>query len=98
MLRFSFEMSMSEPARITRTIEWYARGPNDALVGERVLEGIALADLQRLWSRPADDPMVDVYRIEPRHRAFVEAHAGIVLDFANFEYVLGCYSTDDSAT
>lgn len=48
---------MKEPAWLIRIIECFSN-VTDELVCELVLPNVQLTELQRMWKRPADDPMV----------------------------------------
>ena len=45
---------------VRRMLRWFERD-GDAFVGEVELPGVPVAELQRLVSAPADDPLVDCW-------------------------------------
>ena len=48
---------MKEPAWLIRIIECFSNA-TDELVCESVLPNVELTELQRMWKRPPDNPMV----------------------------------------
>jgi hypothetical protein len=86
-----------EPSWLVRALEWFEKDPGDAFVGSVQLHGLSLRELQRLWGRPPDDPMVDMYAVDETHSSDVAEWAGMPLDLGRFDYFLACYTRDWSA-
>jgi hypothetical protein len=92
------DQDMSEPEWLERVVEWYEKAPGDALVSEQRLCGVQLAELQKLWSLPATDPMVLCYPVGEAQRPYIEAHTGLSLRLDEFDYFVVCLTNDLDAT
>jgi hypothetical protein len=88
---------MSEPSWLVRVIEYFSN-ETDELIGEFALPQVELSEIQRLWSAPPDEPMVECYAIEKEQASFFRELAGIEFDFVRYSYFLAAYTTDWETT
>jgi len=82
--------------RVTRTLAYYSR-QDERLVGELPLAGLGLADLQRLFHQPLDDPMYDVYPVGGEQAPTLENALGRRLDLDRYDYFVECHAEPESA-
>ena len=87
---------MKEPDWLVRVVEYYSNR-TDERIGVFSLPRIELSELQRLWSAPPDEPMVDSFAIEEEQALFFRELAGIEFDFTRFSYMLVACTTDREA-
>jgi hypothetical protein len=62
------------------------------LVKEIPFRGITLSDLQKIFGYPANDRMIEVFDILPRHARRLTNFLPEPLDLGSFDYELSCYS------
>jgi hypothetical protein len=85
-----------QPPWLVRLVAAYSN-ETDGLVAEHELPTVDLADLQRLWDQPADEPMLDLFEVTEVQRRFVEAALGHALDLARNSYFLEARCSDPEA-
>jgi hypothetical protein len=88
---------MKEPSWLVRVVEYFSN-ETDELVGEIPLPQCELAELQRIWNAPCDEPMVECFSIEEDQALFFREFAGVDFDFTRYSYYLAAYTTDWEAT
>src|SRR5438876_4836912 len=88
---------MKEPSWFVRVIEYFSN-ENDELVGEFALSQVELAQLQRVWRTPPDEPMVECFSIGEEQAPFFRELTDIEFDFARYSYFLAAFTTDWEAT
>ena len=88
---------MKEPSWLVRVVEYYSN-QTDEMVGQFALPQVELAELQRLWDAPPNEPMVDCFSITEDQALFFREVASIEFDFARYSYFLAAYTTDWEAT
>ena len=85
-------MEAPDDAAVERVLEWYEKDPGDALVGDEVLTGLALADLREVLSVPDDDPdMLDVYEVEPAEVDRLQPFVTHRIDLDAHDYFVAAY-------
>ncbi|MEJ7577308.1 MAG: hypothetical protein WKF74_09930 [Pyrinomonadaceae bacterium] len=84
---------MREPSWLVRVIEYFSN-ETDELLGEFALPQVEIAELQRIWNAPPDEPMVECFSIEEEQAQFFRELAGVEFDFARYSYFLAAYTTD----
>lgn len=88
---------MNEPSWLVRVVEYFSN-ETDELVGEFALPQVALAELQKIWNAPPDEPIVECFSIEEEQAQFFRELAGIEFDFRQYSYFMAAYTTDWEAT
>jgi len=80
---------MSE--NLERTMTFYSK-TDEALAGERVLAGLDLSSLQRLFGTAGDDSMFDSYPVGPEEAAVLGRFVPEPLDLLRFDYFVECHA------
>jgi len=88
---------MKGPSWLIRVVEYFSRD-TDELVGEFALPHVELAELQKIWKAPPDEPMIECFSIEPEQAQFFRELAGIDFDFKQHSYFLAAYTVDWEAS
>jgi hypothetical protein len=81
-----------QPSWLLRSIEVYSN-ETEAMIEGYLLPSAKLRSLQRLWGRPANDPMVEMFEVTEKQRSVLES-IGITPDFRQFTYYLAAHTTD----
>lgn len=84
---------MKEPSWLVRVVEYFSN-ETDELIGEFALPHVELAELQRIWNAPSEEPMVECFSISEEQAQFFRELLGIDFDFAKYSYFLAAYTTD----
>ncbi|PZU96487.1 MAG: hypothetical protein DCE90_09200 [Pseudanabaena sp.] len=75
--------------KVERLIRWYEKVGN-SLIGERVLKGISLSDLQKLLSEPSDSPMFFTYELTTEQVKYFQQYLEQDFDTNAYDYFLEC--------
>ena len=75
--------------KVERLIRWYEKEGN-ALVGESILKGISLADLQKLLCEPADSPMFFSYELTSEQVKYFQQYLEQDFEPNAYDYFLEC--------
>ena len=60
----------------------------EELVSEHPLNNVIVEDLRRIWSRPATDPMVVSFPVQPEMIDDLKRYVDAAFDFERFDYFL----------
>ena len=69
---------------------------NDDFVKEIPLETVTLAELQRIFHVPHEDPMYDCYLIENEHLPQLKPFVPETIELGRFDYFVECDALPDS--
>jgi len=69
---------------VTRWLRWY--GPDERLAGEVRLQGVTLAELQKLFGVPSDNPMYDCWPVTQEHAQVLQEYVATQIDLRRFTY------------
>jgi hypothetical protein len=86
----------SQPTWLVRLVEVYSN-ETEALVASYELPAVDLAELQRLWGQPADEPMLNMFEVTEAQRPFLEGLLGRPLDLRKDAHFLGTRCSDPHA-
>ena len=88
------KVTQSEPEiingyRVNRVLRWYEKDGN-ALIGETVLRGCSLTELQMILKEPTDSPMFFSYQLTDEQVGYFQRKLKQAFDLSAYEYFLEC--------
>ena len=75
-------------SEVRRMLRAFHLEPDEGLAGEWVVEGLSLADLQRLFGLANGDPMYDSYRVTEAQAEPLSRATGTKIDLQRYEYFM----------
>jgi hypothetical protein len=75
--------------KVNRVLRWYEKNGN-ALIGETVLRGLSLTELQNILHEPTDSPMFFSYQLADEQVDYFQRKLKQVFDLSAYEYFLEC--------
>jgi hypothetical protein len=88
----SFKIAQTETIngyKVNRLLRWYEKEGN-ALVGEVILKGFSLNELQQVLDEPADSPMFFSYELTAEQIRYFQHKLEQVFDTNAYDYFLEC--------
>ena len=73
--------------RVNRVLRWYEKDGN-ALIGETVLSGFSLTELQNILNEPTDSPMFFSYQLTDEQVGYFQRKLKQAFDLSVYEYFL----------
>jgi hypothetical protein len=75
--------------KVNRLLRWYEKNGN-ALIGETVLRGFSLTELQHILNEPTDSPMFFSYQLTGEQVGYFQRKLKQNFDLSAYEYFLEC--------
>jgi hypothetical protein len=82
-----------QPEWLKREIQYFTKA-DESLVGEVELAPIELSALQKYFEAEQDDPIFDMYQIEPVDVAFFKPYTHLEFDFEQYDYWLAAFTNN----
>ena len=79
---------------VVRMLRWYEKTHAGRVVGEAVLSGVRLSDLQAMFGAPASNPMYDCWPVGEAQVAWVSGVAGLTVDAGRYDYMIEADAAD----
>ncbi|MEN0056383.1 MAG: hypothetical protein AAGC65_22075 [Mucilaginibacter sp.] len=83
--------NVKQPEWLKREIQYFDKA-DDSLVGQVDLAPIELSILQNYYEVDAEDPLFDMYQIEPVDATFLKPYTTLEFDFDQYDYWLAAYT------
>ena len=77
-----------------RYIQWYDKATDSAL-GREELKEIELAELQKLFNVPPENPMYDSWEVEEEHLETLKKHLNHSIDLNLYDYFIEASSQNN---
>jgi hypothetical protein len=75
--------------KVNRVIRWYEKN-GDALIGETLLKGFSLTELQHVFDEPTDSSMFFSYQLTDEQASYFQHKLKFDFDLEMYEYFLEC--------
>lgn len=72
--------------KVVRVLEWYEKDPGDCLIGEEVLLGVTLEELQEIFEIEKSNPMYDCYKVEIKEANKLQNFIKTKIDTEQYNY------------
>jgi hypothetical protein len=79
--------------KVMWTLTWFDKR-TDEWIGEVRLRGVKLAQLQKLFGEPSNNPMVDSFKVEKKQLQAIQDWAGVPVVPAKFDYFVECSAVE----
>ena|ERR1700754_3222066 len=83
--------NVKQPEWLKREIQYFDKA-DDSLVGQTDLAPIELPVLQNYYEVDSEDPLFDMYQIEPVDATFLKPYTSLEFDFEKYDYWLAAYT------
>ena len=80
-----------QPEWLKREIQYFNKA-DESLAGRAELTPIELSILQNYFETDQDDPIFDMYQIEPVDATFLKPYTSLQFDFETYDYWLAAYT------
>ena len=80
-----------QPEWLKREIQYFDKA-DDSFTGQNDLAPIELSILQNYFEVDQDDPVFDMYQIEPVDATFLKPYTSLEFDFEMYDYWLAAYT------
>jgi len=75
--------------KVNRVIRWYEKDGN-ALIGDTLLKGFSLSELQHIFDEPTDSLMFFSYQLTEKQISYFQRKLKFDFDLEMYEYFLEC--------
>jgi hypothetical protein len=82
-----------QPEWLKREIQYFNKA-DESLAGEAELAPIELSILQNYFETDQDDPIFDMYQIEPVDATFLKPYTSLEFDFEKYDYWLAAFTNN----
>ena len=82
-----------QPEWLKREIQ-YLNKDDESLAGREELAPIELSILQNYFETDQDDPIFDMYQVEPVDATFLKPYTSLEFDFEKYDYWLAAYTNN----
>jgi hypothetical protein len=82
-----------QPEWLKREIQYFNKA-DESLAGTAELASIELSILQNYFETDQDDPIFDMYQIEPVDATFLKPYTSLEFDFEKYDYWLAAFTNN----